>query len=94
LKQRKRDCHDTLPCLICVSLDAMHGNAKFAGFFLIAVGILYLRKPDLFRRGIWLKTSIAQRNLSPEGYIKYMRGVGVFNIVLGIALLVWAFSTS
>jgi hypothetical protein len=72
----------------------MHGYAKFAGFLLIAVGILYLRKPDLFRRGIWMKTGIAERNLSPEGYTKYMRGVGVFNIVLGIALLVWAFSTS
>jgi hypothetical protein len=72
----------------------MHGYAKLAGFFLIAVGILYLREPDLFRRGIWMKTGIAERNLSPEGYIKYMRGVGVFNLVLGIALLVWAFSSS
>jgi hypothetical protein len=72
----------------------MHVYAKFAGFLLIAVGILYLRKPDLFRRGIWMKTGIAERNLSPEGYIKYMRGVGLFNIVLGIALLAWAFSSS
>ena len=71
----------------------MHTYAKFAGVFLIAVGILYLRKPNLFRRGIWMKTSIAIRNLSPEGYLKYMRGVGVFNIVLGIALLAWGFLT-
>ena len=72
----------------------MHGYAKFAGFVLIAVGILYVRKPNLFRRGIWMKTGIAERNLSPEGYIKSMRGVGVFNIVVGIALLAWAFSSS
>jgi hypothetical protein len=69
----------------------MHGYAKFTGLVLIAIGILYLRKPDLFRRGIWLKTSIAQRALSPEGYLKYMRGLGVFHIVLGIAVLAWAF---
>ena len=69
----------------------MHVYATFAGLFLIAYGILLLRKPNLFRRGIWMKTGIAQRNLSPEGYIKYMRGVGVFNIVLGIALLGWGF---
>ena len=69
----------------------MHAYATFAGLALIAIGILYLRKPDLFRRGIWLKTSIAQRVLSPEGYLKYMRGLGVFHIVLGIAVLVWAF---
>jgi hypothetical protein len=67
----------------------MHTYAKLAGFSLIAVGILYLCRPNLFRRGIWMKTSIAIRNLSPEAYLKYVRGVGVFNIALGIALLVW-----
>ena len=70
----------------------MHGYAKFAGLVLIAVGILYVRKPDLFKRGIWTKTDIAQRTLSSEGYLKYMRGVGVFHIVLGIAVLAWAFA--
>jgi hypothetical protein len=52
----------------------MHTYAQFAGVFLIAVGILYLRKPNLFRRGIWVKTGIAERNLSPEKYIKYHAG--------------------
>ena len=69
----------------------MHGYAKFAGFALIAVGIAYLLKPDLFKRGIWIKTDIAQRALSAQGYLKYMRGVGVFHIVLGVAVLAWAF---
>jgi hypothetical protein len=36
---------------------------------------------------MWMKTGIAERNLSPEGYIKYSQGVGVFNIALGI--LAW-----
>jgi uncharacterized protein YjeT (DUF2065 family) len=66
----------------------MHSYAKLAGVFLVAVGILYLCKPNVYRR-----TGIAQRNLSPEAYIKYVRRVGVFNIVLGIALLAWGFLT-
>jgi hypothetical protein len=68
--------------------------AKFAlGVFLIALGVLYLRKPNLFRRGRWMQTGIAERNLSPEAYIKYARGVALVHILVGIALLVWAFST-
>jgi hypothetical protein len=69
----------------------MYGYAKFGlGVFLITVGVLYLRKPNLLRRGLWMKTGIAERNLSPGAYIKYMRGVGVFDIVVGVALLAWA----
>ncbi len=71
----------------------MHIYAAFAGVFLIAWGILLLRKPNLFRRGMWMKTGIAERNLSAEAYIKYSRGVGVFNIALGIAFLAWALFT-
>jgi hypothetical protein len=70
----------------------VHGYTKIAlGVFLIAIGVLYLRKPNLFRRGHWMKTGIAERNLSPVAYIKYMRGVGVFHIVVGVALVAWAF---
>lgn len=46
---------------------------KGYGYFLIAVGAMYEIKPDLFRRWFWRKTSIAQRALSPENYIRYMR---------------------
>jgi len=46
----------------------MHAYAKVAGF-LIAINILYLRKPDLFKRDIWLKTSFAQHTLFFRGYI-------------------------
>ncbi|MGB9476052.1 MAG: hypothetical protein WCE87_13380 [Candidatus Udaeobacter sp.] len=69
----------------------MHRYAKFGGLALIAIGMLYRRKPDLFKRGSWLKTDVAQRTLSRQGYLKYIRGVGVFHIVLGIAVLAWAF---
>ena len=70
----------------------MHNSAKIAlGVFLMAVGALYLCKPNLFRRGHWMKTGIAERNLSADAYIKYARGVGVFHIVVGIAVFAWAF---
>jgi hypothetical protein len=69
---------------------ATHGYMTFAGLVLTAVGVLYLIKPDIFRRGIWRRTDIAQRNLSPEGYLKYMRGVGVVHVIAGLVLLLWS----
>ena len=58
-----------------------------AGIGLIAIGIVYLRWPTLFRRGIWLKTSIAIRLLSEESYRKYVRGLGWLSIALGFVLV-------
>jgi hypothetical protein len=55
----------------------------------ILVGVLYVVKPDLFRRGIWLKTSIAVRLLSETNYKRYMRGLGVVLILLGVSALGW-----
>jgi uncharacterized membrane protein len=68
--------------------------ATFAGWFLVIVGVVYILKPDIFRRGIWKHTSIAQRTLSPEGYLKYMRWVGVITIALGILFLVLGYAKS
>jgi len=68
--------------------------ATFAGWFLVAVGVVYILKPDIFRRGIWKHTSIAQRTLSPEGYLKYMRWIGVFTIALGILFVVLGYAKS
>ena len=59
------------------------------GVTLVAFGVLYLRCPALYRRGIWLKTSIAIRFLSEENYEKYMKAIGVIYILAGIALIVW-----
>jgi hypothetical protein len=64
------------------------------GLALIALGVVYVLKPDLFRRGIWTRTSVAQRTMSPEGYLKYMRGMGVLWIVVGVALLIWGYARS
>jgi hypothetical protein len=60
------------------------------GLVLIAFGFLYLRQPALYRRGIWMKTSLAIRLLSERNYILFMRGLGIAFIVLGIVLLVAA----
>jgi hypothetical protein len=49
---------------------------------------LYLWKPTLYRRGLWMKTSIAIRLLSEANYTRYMRGLGVVFIVAGLALIV------
>jgi hypothetical protein len=57
------------------------------GIFLIVIGLIYLWKPTLFRRWFWMKTSIAIRTLSEEGYIRYMRGLGILFIIAGIVLI-------
>ena len=57
---------------------------NFFGWLVVLIGVVYLIKPDIFRRGIWTKTSIAQRTLSPRGYFRYMRVVGVVCILIGL----------
>ena len=62
------------------------------GLMLIGLGLLYWIKPGIFRRGIWMKTSIAIRLFSEENYRKYMRTLGVILIVVGVALVILALS--
>lgn len=57
------------------------------GLVFIAFGFLYLRQPTLYRRGIWMKTSIAIRLLSERNYIRYIRGLGVLFMILGACLI-------
>lgn len=59
------------------------GALLLVGFILAVFGALYIRNPTIFRRGIWLKTSIAIRLLSEQNYIRYMRGLGVVYLVCG-----------
>jgi hypothetical protein len=59
------------------------------GLIMIVFGVLYLRQPTMYRRGIWMKTSIAIRTLSEDGYKKYMRSLGVVFIVVGSGLVLW-----
>ena len=57
------------------------------GFALIVLGLVYLRWPGVFRRWFWLRTSIAIRAMSEEGYRRYMRGLGIALIVIGVVLV-------
>ena len=57
------------------------------GIALILIGSIYLWKPTIFRRGIWMKTSIAVRTLSETNYTRYMRGLGFVCIAAGIILI-------
>ncbi len=64
------------------------GALMLGGFIFAAFGALYIRNPAIYRRGIWLKTSIAIRLLSERNYIRYMRGLGfVFLVCGGVAFL-------
>jgi len=64
------------------------------GAMLVGLGLLYLWKPTVFRRGIWLKTSVAVRLLSEENYVRYMRGLGAVFVVIGLSLVLWALFVS
>ena len=57
------------------------------GIVFVATGAVYIKWPTIFRRGIWLKTSIAIRMLSEDNYRRYMRGLGVLFIVAGAMLI-------
>ena len=57
------------------------------GAMMIGFGAVYLWKPDIFRRGIWMKTSIAIRLLSEDNYKTYMRGLGIILILIGVVLI-------
>jgi len=61
-----------------------------SGLVLIGFGLLYVWKPTLFRRGVWLKTSVAIRVLPEDGYRKYMKDLGVGLVVIGLSLVLWA----
>ena len=54
---------------------------------LIIFGVIYILKPDLFKRWFWTKTSIAQRLLKPNQYLIYMRVLGAVFILIGIILI-------
>lgn len=59
------------------------------GIVLVLLGLIYLWKPTIFRRGVWMKTSIAIRTLSETNYTRYMRGLGVVCIAAGLFLILF-----
>ena len=56
----------------------------YLGVILIVGGIIYIVKPNIFRVGIWKKTSIPQQTFTPRNYNIFMRILGVIVIILGI----------
>jgi hypothetical protein len=58
-----------------------------AGIALVVCGAIYLRWPMIFRRGLWLKTSVAIRVLSEKNYQIYMRTLGGLFILAGVVLI-------
>lgn len=59
----------------------------FCGTMLVLLGLIYIWKPTIFRRGIWMKTNIMIRMLSETNYTRYMRGLGFTCVVVGIVLM-------
>jgi hypothetical protein len=64
-------------------------NLAIYGIVFILFGSVYMWKPTIFRRGIWMKTSIAIRVLSEANYTRYMRGLGLILVITGMALIVF-----
>jgi hypothetical protein len=62
------------------------------GAFLIGFGAVIFWKPTIFRRGVWMKTSLAIRFLSEDNYRTYVSGLGIIYIVIGVALILLALS--
>jgi hypothetical protein len=67
----------------------MKVSVSFLGALLMATGFVYLAKPDIFRRWFWMRTSIAIRLLSEAGYRRYMRVLGVLQILGGLGVIIW-----
>ena len=64
-------------------------SLTIVGLVLIAFGVLYLRRPAVYRKGVWMKTSIAIRMLSEDGYRRYIKGLGVVFILIGLGCIAW-----
>ena len=67
--------------------EAREMISTIIGIEAIALGSLYIVKPTILRRGIWLKKSLIMRSLSAEAYDKGMRLLGVVAVVSGVTLI-------
>ena len=56
-------------------------------WLLIIWGGILVIKPNLFVRGHWERTDIAQRLLSPKAYLIYTRTLGLVFIIAGFVWL-------
>ena len=61
------------------------------GIILLVFGVLYIVKPNIYRRWFWKKTAVMQQKLSPAQYTRYMRIFGAVMAIAGIVLLILHF---
>ena len=52
-----------------------------AGVVLVGWSIAYVADPHLFQRWSWQRVTLAQRLLSPAGYVRFMRVAGAVYVV-------------
>lgn len=57
------------------------------GLILVTFGVIYLLYPFILGKGYWFKTSFAPSNLTPNESIKYMRGIAIVLISIGLIVL-------
>ena len=71
----------------------MHSRFPLLGVGLIAFGVIYIIKPDIFQRWFWKRTAISQQIMSPESNKTYMRVLGAIFIIVGLLLVLLGGST-
>ncbi len=59
------------------------------GLVLIAFGVAYLVKPNFWNWGLFKYTDVWRNKLSPKNYIRFMRGLGIGFVALGVYLVFW-----
>ena len=57
------------------------------GLILVTFGVIYLLYPFIFGKGYWFKTSFASGNLTPYESRKYIRGIAIVLISIGLIVL-------
>lgn len=64
-------------------------SLTFCGLVLVVFGVLYIARPAVYRKGLWMRTSVAIRLLSEAAYKRYIKALGVTFIVVGLACIGW-----
>ncbi|MEP7284306.1 MAG: hypothetical protein ABI947_00900 [Chloroflexota bacterium] len=60
----------------------------YLGILVMILGLLWQFKPLWFKRWFWKEKSFAQRLFTLEGYVVYMRWLGLACIIVGIVIII------
>jgi hypothetical protein len=60
---------------------------NWQGLILVFYGIIYLKFPFILGKGYWFKTSFAPIYLHTKELIKYIRGIAIVLISIGLVVL-------